>query len=585
VNRQSRALLAILIAGVIVVPIWWGTRQPDAPSDTTASRPNTNPPAAQPVPARGGTITATIRSEPATYNRIINNSIATEIFSQLTQGRLVRVNRATQELEPWLAEKWDRSSDGRRYTLTLRDGLTWSDGVPFTAADVLFSFAAANDPNSVITEGVRVGGKPLQATSPDPRTVVVVFPGPFGPGLRLLDNLVILPKHKLESALKTGSFGKTWPPTTPIADVVGLGPFVLKEHQPGVRLIYERNPRYWRKDARGVQLPYADRVVLEVVQQQDAELLRLQSGQIDFPQQNLRASDLAPLRPLVNQNKLQLISLGVSMDPDAFVFNLKPEYWAKDPRREWLTRKEFRQALSHAVDREAYANTVFLGEAVPIHGPVTPGNTEWFWPSIPRYLFSRDKARGLLKTLGLENRDQDEWLEDPEGDEVRFSVLVFSTNSVLIRSAEVVREDLRQVGVALDIVTLDSISIQKRVGSGQFDTAFINFIATDADPAISKDLWLSSGAAHYWNVGQKTPATEWEKQIDDLMAKQTAADDIQERKRLFIEVQRIFAENLPMLHFASPRIIVGASTRVFNLTPALSRPQLLWSTDTIAVRQ
>ena len=85
-------------------------------------------------------------------------------------------------------------------------------------------------------------------------------PKPFAPGVRLLDNLPILPRHKLGAALKDGTFAKMWGLSTPPADLVGLGPFVLKEYVPGQRLEFARNPRYWRKDANGGALPYLDRV-------------------------------------------------------------------------------------------------------------------------------------------------------------------------------------------------------------------------------------------------------------------------------------------------------------------------------------
>jgi peptide/nickel transport system substrate-binding protein len=228
---------------------------------------------------------------------------------------------------------------------------------------------------------------------------------------------------------------------------------------------------------------------------------------------------------------------------------------------------------------------VFLGTAVPIHGPVSPGNKEWFWASVPRYEFSREKARGLLEGLGLRNRDEDEWLEDDQGNEARFSALVFRGNQTLERGAAVLREDLRQVGVALDLVPLEPNSIQQRIiGTRDFDAALINFIATDPDPANSKDFWMSNGGSHLWNVGQTTPATEWERQIDELMTKQAASLDREERRRLFNEVQRLFAENLPMLYFAAPRIYVATNARMINLRPSVTRPQLLWSADTLAVK-
>ncbi|MBA3270459.1 MAG: hypothetical protein H0T71_08085, partial [Acidobacteria bacterium] len=429
-----------------------------------------------------------------------------------------------------------------------------------------------------------VGGQPLQATSPDPRTVVVTYPFVFGPGIRLLDNLTMMPKHKLAAALDDGSFGTAWGAGTPPADLVSIGPFVLTQYQPAQRLVFERNPRYWRRDDRGVQLPYLDRLTIELIPDQDAELVRLQSGQTEFMQQSIRASDIETLRSLEQQGRINIDELGVSTDPDSFTFNLRPDNWESDPRRVWFLRKQFRQALSHAVNREAFANAVFLGAAVPIHGPVTPGNQRWFWPSIPRYEFSPDKAKALLAGIGLTNRDQDEWLEDEQGAEARFSLLTFRGNAVIERSAAVLREDFRQVGVAMDVVPLEPNAVRTRVVSGDFEAALIGFATTDLDPAMSKDLWMSSGGAHFWHFGQKTPATEWERQIDELMLKQGAVPDEQERKRLFNEVQRIFAENLPMLHFAAPRVYIATSSRLINLKPTISRPQLIWSADEMAVR-
>ena len=576
-NRQPRLLLTILLAAAVAIPYWMYSRSSSAPAVATAP--------AAPRPARGGALVASTRSDPRSFNRIVQSQIGTELFAQLTQGRLVRINRGTWELEPWLAERWTASPDGTSYTLTLREGLTWSDGTPFTSADVLFTFEALYDPrsSSTLVSAMTVGGKPVAVTAPDARTVVVTYAAPFGPGIRILDLLPIMPKHKLEAALKAGTFAKSWAPDTPPTDMASIGPFVLAQYQPAQRFVFERNPRYWRKDDEGVQLPYADRLTIEIVPDQDAELVRLQSGQIDFTQQPLRATDIETLRPLEQQGKVQIRELGVSLEADSFIFNLRPTKWAKDARAAWVTRKEFRQAISHAVDREAFANTVFLGAAVPIFGPITPGNKHWFWPSVPRYEFSREKAKALLATIGLTQRDQDEWLEDAQGQDARLSVLTFRGNSVLERSAAVIREDLRQVGIALDVVPLETNSIQQRVLGGDFEAALVQFTASDPDPAMSKDFWISSGSAHFWNPQQPSPATDWERQIDELMAQQSSTTNEDERRRLFNEVPRLFSENLPIVYFAAPRVYIGASARLINLQPALTRPPVMWSVDTLAV--
>ena len=532
-------------------------------------------------------MTSTLRSEPRSFNRVVMQGVPTDIYSILTQGKLVRVNRATQELEPSLAEKWTASADQLTYTLTLRDGVTWSDGQPFTSADVLFTFQAIYDPKteSVLASSLLVNGAPLQVTAPDTRTVVVKYPAPFGPGLRLLDNVILVPKHKLQPALDAGKFGQAWGAGAPMTDLVSIGPFMLTRYESGQRLVFDRNPRYWKKDAAGQPLPYLDQIILEIVPDQNAELVRLQSGQIDMPQQSVRPEDVATLRPLVDQKKLQMLELGVGTDPDVFFFNLRPAKWAKDPRGSWLMRKEFRQAISHAIDREGFANNVFLGAGVPIWGPVTPGNKHWFSPNVPRYPFSLERARTLLAGLGLANRDADEWLEDEKGTEVRFSVLTYRGNTSLERSAAVLRDDLKPLGIAVDVSVIEQGALIERMVKGDFDAIFFVYFASALEPAMSLDFWLSSGSAHIWNIGQKTPATDWERAIDQLMLKQAATLDAAEQKRIFDQVQTIFAEHLPALYFVAPRLYMGVSTRVGDLNPSILRPQLLWDAEHITVRQ
>lgn len=578
-NRQSRALLSVLLVAAVALVAWrWLSTAPDREygGEIVISDSQT----------RGGTLRASLRNEPRTFNRVVDQSFTTDLFSILTSSKLIRVNRATRAIEPALVERWTTSPDNLTYTLTLRDGVTWSDGTPFTSADVLFTFQAIYDPKvpSALASGLRVNGQPLKVTAPNPKTVVVTFPGTFGPGVALLDNVHVVPKHKLQRALDTGTFGQSLAVTTPPGELAALGPFMLKSYEPGQRILFERNPRYWKKDAAGLQLPYADQVVLEVVPDQNAELLRLQSGQIDMLQQQIRPEDVATLRPLVDQGRIRILELGVGLDPDLLFFNLRGPYWDNDPRRAWILRKEFRKAISHAVDREAFANAVFLGSGVPIWGPITPGNKEWFSPNVQRYGHSIDRAKELLAELGLANRDADEWLEDANNNEARFTLLTYRGNSSLERGSAVLRDALRPVGVAVDVVTLEQGALTQRMIKGQFEAIFFFFSWTNVDPSMNLDFWLSSGGAHVWNIGQPKPATDWEKEIDDLMLELTAQVDSAERRRLFELVQKIFAENLPVLYFVAPRLHMGVSDRVGGLEPALLRPQLLWNVDRITVK-
>ena len=579
-NRQPRTLLTLLLIVAIGGTGYLLWKDLQAPSGGSRDRSELRP------LTRGGRLTVTLRSEPRSFNPLVASHAVTDVFTHLTQAKLVRVNRATRELEPWLAEKWETASDDRTYTLTLREGLKWSDGAPFTADDVLFSFKAVFDTgtHSVLASSLSVKGQPMAVSAPDARTVRIVYPSTFGPGLQLLDNLPILPRHKLEAALAAGSFAQAWNAATSVSDLAGMGPFQLARYDPGQRLTFVRNPHYWRKSPDGVALPYLDEVVLEIVPDQSTELVRLQVGQSDMMQQALRPEDLAALRPQLEAGKVSMVELGVSTDPDVFFLNLRDRYWSDDPRRAWITRRELRQAMSHAVDREAFAESVFLGEAVPVWGPVTPGNPEWFSPNVPRYSYSLDQARTLLAGLDLTNRDGDEWLEDKHGTEARFSVLTYRGNQVIEREAAFLRDELQKVGVALDLVPLEQNALIDRMLTGKFEAIFFGYNASNLDPALNLDFWLSSGATHIWNMAQARPATDWERQVDDLLARQAASTDSAERQRLFAEVQRLFGEQVPALYFAAPRLYMGVSTRTVNLTPSVLRPQLLWAVDTIAIQ-
>ena len=536
-----------------------------------------SPPAIQ----RGGELFASLRGEPGNYNRYFEAQAPTELLSLLTQAKLARVNRATDELEPALAESWT-TSDGLTYTLKLRPNVRFSDGTPFTSADVLFSVKAASDaPGTVMVSAITVAGQPLTVAAVDPLTVTIRFPEPYAPALRVLDNLPILPRHALQAAYDTKAMREAWTPARPASNVIGLGPFVLKEHVSGQRLVFTRNPHYWRQDRNGTALPYLDQVTVVILPDQNAEALQLEAGELDLmTDANVRPEDYARFKQLRDRSRLQIIDGGVGLDPYVLWFNLKPK--ANDPKP-WIKRKEFRQALSYAANRQAIADTVYLGAAVPVYGPITPRNATWTSTSTPSYPYDAAKARQLLASLGMRDRDADGILDDSSGRPVRFSILLRQGHTIRERIASVLQQNFRDVGVGVDLVGIDIGGIGQRWQKSDYDGIFHGFDTSSTDPAMNLDFWLSSSHQHFWNPSQPSPGTAWERRIDELMHQQIAASSLAERQRLFAEVQRIFGDELPALYFVVPKIMIAASNRVQNLQPAPQIPHLLWSADTIAV--
>jgi peptide/nickel transport system substrate-binding protein len=573
--RLSFRFTGVIVTAVLLVValfVWRSTAP--KPSATTEAR-----------LVRGGQLTAVIRSDPKSFNSLVAADESSVVLSSLLQSRLVRINRATFELEPWLAEKWERTPDGRRYTLHLRPGLTWSDGTPLTSADVLFTLRAVSDKKveSTLADGLMVSGQPITASAPDALTVVLTFPAPSGPGLRLLDAVPILPWHKLEPALAAGTLRTAWPTTMSPSDIAGSGPFVLSSYEPGQRVVLSRNPHYWRKAADGTMLPYLDRLVLEIVPEQNAGMIRLDAGNVDLLQSELRPDDYVAARKAEADGRLKVIELGVGTDPDAFWFCLKPEAKKNDPKFAFTQQREFRQALSHAVDREEFARTVYLDEAVPIWGPVTPGNKIWFTPNLPRYVPDLAKARALLESIGLKDRNGNGIVENAAGTEARFTVLTQRGVSSYEHGTTLLKERAALIGIALDIVPLEANTMIQRMLASDYEAIYMRVLVSDLDPAANMDLWLSSGQHHFWNLAQKTPATEWERRIDTIMLEQAATIDPLRRRDLFNDVQRIFAENLPVLYFAAPRLFYAHSTRIAGVVPSVLRPPVLWNADSLGV--
>jgi len=147
----------------------------------------------------------------------------------------------------------------------------------------------------------------------------------------------------------------------------------------------------------------------------------------------------------------------------------------------------------------------------------------------------------------------------------------------------VIRDELKGIGVVVDVAALDGAALIDRFLNARYDAVYFNADKTDLDPGSNPDFWFSSGSAHPWNIEQKTPATDWEKTIDEMMTRQIASPDEAERKRLYDDVQRIFSEHLPIVYFVAPRVYVAHSARVTNVTPSESRPQLLWRPEEVAV--
>ena len=539
----------------------------------------------------GGRLVVALRAEPKTLNPLVAADAPSRDVIGVMQADLIHIRRATQLTEPAVAKSWKVSTDGLRYTLELRKGLRFSDGHPLDADDVVFSFHVYLDENVHAPQRdlLIVGGKPILVQKRDTNTVTFELAQPYGAAERLFDGFAILPRHLLEDPYREGKLGQAWLLTTPPDRIAGLGPFRLKDYVPGQKLVLERNPFYWKADSKGNRLPYLQELVFLFVSSAEAQVIRFQSGETDLISR-LDAESYAALSR--QAHGYVLADAGPGLEYNFLFLNLNdlgdkaaPEIARK---QKWFRDARFRQAISSAVDREGIVRLVYQGRGAPLWGPVTPGNPRWVNASLPRPPRSLDRARELLRAAGFSWKNGAEGeplLFDPQGAPVEFSVLTSSSNVERTKMATLIQDDLKKLGMRVQIVPLEFRSLLDRVFQTKaYEACVLGLANSDADPSPEMNVWLSSGGLHVWNPSQPRAATPWEEEIDRLMKQQLSERTYPQRKRLYDRVQEILWANQPMVFLASPNILVGARDTVGNFQPAVLEPYVLWNVEQLYFR-
>ena len=539
----------------------------------------------------GGRIVVALRAEPKTLNPLIAADANSREAISVMQADLVHINRTTQLTEPALAKSWKISRDGLQYTLVLRRGVKFSDGYPLDADDVLFTFRVYLDEkvHAPQRDLLISDGKPIAFRKVDSQTIVFQLPKPYGVTERMFDGWAILPKHLLEKPYEEGKIGQLGTLATPPTQWAGLGPFRLKEYVAGQRLVLERNPYYWKTDAKGNRLPYLDELVFLFVPSADAQVLRFQSGETDLISR-LGEENFSVLSR--EQKDYTMVDAGPGLEYNFLFFNLsEPGDKASAEtlqKLKWFREVKFRQAVSAAIDREAIVRLVYQGRGSALWGLVTLGNRRWRDERLPHPPRSLDQARALLKQAGFSwsaGSNGESGLLDSSGKPVEFSIITNSSNADRSRMAALIQDDLKQLGMRVQVVPLEFRSLLDRVTqTKEYDACVLGIVSPDADPNGDVNVWLSSGGLHLWSPSQAHPATPWEAEIDRLINEQMYARTFEQRKKLYDRAQEILWEYQPMIFLASPDILAGARKAVTNFHPAVLEPYVLWNVEQLYLR-
>jgi peptide/nickel transport system substrate-binding protein len=515
--------------------------------------------AAQAAPRVPGELAWTIGYDPKSFDPAKVDDQESELVRYLTGGVLLRFNRFTQKLEPQLAESWSVSADGKTLTFKLRSGLAFSDGSSLTAKDAVWSIRRVLSPATgapVAEEFVEPGG--VQVEAPNPGTVIVRLPKRVVGIGKVFDEIAIEPADR------------------PSAGRVTAGPFVVGDYRRSQYVRLRRNPHFV---GSGSGLPYAAGVRLDVLENPEQEIRLFERGEYDL------VDELQPdyFELLKKKDPASARDLGPSLNTEQMWFNQAAGSPLPAWEKAWFQNRTFRVAVSQAIHRADLARIAYLGHATPAYSSISPSNTAWYNHAIQAPHTDVAAAKAGLAAAGF--RMSGSKLTDAGGHPVKFSILTNAGNAARLKMATLIQQDLGNLGIEVNVVTLDFPAVIERLNHTQdYEACLLGFENIEPDPNEMINIWLSSSPGHPWNPSEKTPATEWEAEIDRNMNLQAGSSKDTERKQAMDRVQQIVADQQPFIYLVYPNVLVAVSPKLEGVRPAVLEPNLVWNVESLRLQ-
>ncbi|MGE0154208.1 MAG: ABC transporter substrate-binding protein [Reyranellaceae bacterium] len=486
-------------------------------------------------PRHGGTLTMMVEPEPPTLLTGVTTSASTlAVTAKVTEGLL----SYDFELKPrpQLATAWHVSADGLTYRFELRRNVKWHDGRSFSARDVAFSIRTMQQ---VHPRGRTTFANVKDIATPDDHTVVLSLsqPAPYLLYALAATETPIVPEHVYKG--DASRFDANPNARSP----VGTGPFVFKEWVRGSHIVYERNPDYWDKPK-----PYVDRIIVRVIPDAAARSVAIETGAIDLALNT-------PVPPSELQRLQSVPHLG--FETDGYQYNNYLARMEFNLERETLAKREVREAIVRAIDREALLRVVFYGYGDISDGPISPGLKRFYAPA-PRIGFDPALAEQILDRAGLARK--------PNG--TRFALTldyIPSGGDTYKRSAEFIKQSLAKVGIDVTVRSQDYSAYVRRVYTERDFDFTVHFTSNLFDPTIGvqrlfwsknfrKGVPFSNGSAY------NNP------EVDRLL--EAAAVEADEKKRFehFAAFQKKIAEDLPDFALIGLKYVTIYNKRVVDHT-------------------
>ena len=520
--------------------------------------------------------------DPKTFNYALSNE-SPNVFGFIYDG-LITEDGLTGEIQPALAESWEISEDKKRIVFTMRENLKWSDGEPLTVDDVVFSYNDVYLNEKIptdIKDILKIGKSRLfpKVRKLDERRVEFTVPEPFAPFLRNT-GLVILPKHALyKSVITTDAKGNPqflskWGTDTDPTKIICNGPYTLEKYNTSQRVVFRRNPYYWRKDAKGNPQPYIERFVWSIVENKDTQLLKFRSGDLDVSEP-MRPEDFPLLKHEEKRGNFTVRMGGPRPVTTFIAFNLnkgrrngKP---LVDPvKSRWFNNVAFRQAIAYAINRQSIINNTFRGLGAAVNSPIIPQSPYYLSPEqgLKVYNYDSEKSKKLLLGAGFKYNSRGQLL-DADGNRVRFTMVTNAENTIRVAMAAQIKQQLNKIGIQVDLNPINfNILVDKLNNSLDWESYLLGFTG-GVEPNSGANMWFPDGGSHSFNQKPQagTPiegreVAEWEEEIARLYIQAAQELDEAQRKEIYYQTQRITQENLPYIYLVNERLMAAVRDRI-----------------------
>lgn len=480
------------------------------------------------APRKGGSITVHMASEQRVLNPAIRASTGVYVVAGKIMEPMVDLD-ANGAPTPVLATAWKSSPDGKTVTFTLREGVQWHDGKPFTSADV--QFTAMEMWKKLLNYGTTLHMYLDAVETPDAKTAVFKYsrPMPLGLLLRAMADLgYVAPRHIYEGTKILENPANTAP--------IGTGPFKFSKYERGQYIIAVRNEKYWRPG-----FPYLDQIVWRIVPDQAAAAAAMESGQIHIsPEGGLTLADLDRLK---KDARFEVSTRG--NEGNAVMNTIEFNF-----RRKELADRRVREAIVRSINVPFFCENFLYGFAKPAAGPYPSTAPAFFAKDAPKYAFDKKKAEALLDEAG--------YRRGANGQRFTLRLLPAPWGEDITLWATFMQQSLQQVGIGVEIVRFDAAGFLSNVyRDWNFDLA-TGWHQFRGDPAVSTTVWYRSGSA------KGSPWTNqwgWESAAIDKLIDDAAFEvDPARRRKLYGDLATAVNTEIP-LWMSIERLLISVSSK------------------------